>query len=169
MSPTTTPQAAERPASVHARVIEATLRNQSRASIDRFRRASLDAVDKRLRELDRERDLDQALEANGAALALVCVGLGVISKKWLVVPAIVCGFLLQHALQGWCPAVPLLRGLGYRTRAEIELERESMKSIRRHFSQAKRRADAPTADGIARPVPSVARSPPTRSAGAAAR
>jgi hypothetical protein len=33
------------------------------------------------------------------------------------------GFLLQHALQGWCPPVPLLRQLGFRTSYEIEEER----------------------------------------------
>ena len=43
-------------------------------------------------------------------------------------------FLLQHALQGWCPPLPLLRRLGVRTQAEIERERYALKAIRGDFA-----------------------------------
>ena len=33
------------------------------------------------------------------------------------------GFYLQHAIQGWCPPLPVLRRLGFRTPMEIEQER----------------------------------------------
>jgi hypothetical protein len=36
---------------------------------------------------------------------------------------IVQGFFLQHAIQGWCPPLPVLRRLGFRTVQEIEEER----------------------------------------------
>ena len=42
-------------------------------------------------------------------------------------------FLLQHALQGWCPPLPLLRQLGVRTAEEINEERTALKTIRGDF------------------------------------
>jgi hypothetical protein len=43
--------------------------------------------------------------------------------------------LLQHALQGWCPPIPLLRRLGFRTEAEINRERYALKALRGDFRQ----------------------------------
>lgn len=34
------------------------------------------------------------------------------NKKWFVLAGIASGFLLQHALQGWCPPLPVIRQLG---------------------------------------------------------
>jgi hypothetical protein len=31
-----------------------------------------------------------------------------------ILPALVTAFLFQHAVQGWCPPVPILRRLGFR-------------------------------------------------------
>jgi hypothetical protein len=36
---------------------------------------------------------------------------------------------MQHAIQGWCPPVPLLRRLGFRTPAEICEERCGLKML----------------------------------------
>jgi hypothetical protein len=41
--------------------------------------------------------------------------------------------LFQHAVQGWCPPVPLLRRLGYRTSREIDIERVALKALRGDF------------------------------------
>jgi hypothetical protein len=40
---------------------------------------------------------------------------------------------MQHALQGWCPPLPLLRRLGVRTQQEIERERYALKALRGDF------------------------------------
>jgi len=56
-----------------------------------------------------------------------------LGRRWLVLPALVSGFLLQHALQGWCPPVPVLRRLGFRTMAEIDRERYALKTLRGDF------------------------------------
>ena len=45
------------------------------------------------------------------------------------------GFLLQHALQGWCPPVPVFRRLGVRTTAEIDRERYALKALRGDFGR----------------------------------
>ena len=42
--------------------------------------------------------------------------------------------VLQHALQGWCPPVPLFRRLGFRTEAEINQERYALKVLRGDFA-----------------------------------
>lgn len=91
-------------------------------------------IDRRLRELDEEWDIERTLEANAATLSLIGLGLGeFVDRKWFLFPAIVCGFLLQHAIQGWCPPVPVFRRLGVRTSFEIEQERYALKSLRGDF------------------------------------
>jgi hypothetical protein len=88
----------------------------------------------RLLELDREWDIERAIEANAAALAFSGVVLGASrDKRWLVLPALVTGFLFQHAVQGWCPPVPVLRRMGFRTAEEIGKERYSLKAMRGDF------------------------------------
>jgi hypothetical protein len=90
-----------------------------------------DEIPARLRELDEEWDIERAIEANASVLAFVGVALGASrDKRWLVLPALVTGFLFQHAVQGWCPPVPVLRRLGFRTAYEIEEERQALKAIR---------------------------------------
>jgi hypothetical protein len=44
-------------------------------------------------------------------------------------------FLLQHAIQGWCPPLPLLRRLGIRNQREIEAERIALKILRDDFDE----------------------------------
>ena len=62
------------------------------------------------------------------------LALGVfVDRRLLVLPALVAGFLLQHALQGWCPPVPLFRHLGFRTASEIDQERTALKALRGDF------------------------------------
>jgi hypothetical protein len=48
----------------------------------------------------------------------------------LALPLVVQGFLLQHAVQGWCPPVALLRRRGVRTSMEIAEERNALKALR---------------------------------------
>jgi len=83
-----------------------------------------DAIPRRLAQLDREWDIERTLEANAASLSLLGIGLGAtVHRRFFVVPAVVTAFLLQHALQGWCPPVPVLRRFGFRTAREIFEER----------------------------------------------
>lgn len=43
------------------------------------------------------------------------------------------GFLLRHAVQGWCPPLPVFRRLGARTQSEIDHERYALKALRGDF------------------------------------
>ena len=91
-------------------------------------------IEERLRALDREWDIERTLQTHAASAALVGLGLSVlVNKKWLAVPTIVAGFLLQHSLHGWCPPLPILRRLGFRTPHEIEEERYALKALRGDF------------------------------------
>lgn len=91
-------------------------------------------IDARLRELDEEWDIERTLEANAATLALSGTLLGAfVDRRFLVLPAVVSFFLLQHAVQGWCPPVPFFRRRGVRTAREIEIERYALKALRGDF------------------------------------
>jgi hypothetical protein len=91
-------------------------------------------IDERLRELDAEWDIERTLEANAATLGLAGVVLGVtVDRRFLALPAAVTAFLLQHAVQGWCPPLPVLRRMGFRTPREIETERVALKALRGDF------------------------------------
>jgi hypothetical protein len=86
-----------------------------------------DLIGRRLEELDREWDIERAIEANAATLMLTGLALGAAGdRRWLSLSGLVAAFLLQHAVQGWCPPVPILRRLGFRTMAEIEQERRAL-------------------------------------------
>ena len=91
----------------------------------------------RINELDREWDIERWLETNASAIAFTGLVLGVThSKKWFLVPGIVLPFLFQHAVQGWCPPVPVLRRLGVRTREEIDREKYALKVLRGDFEKS---------------------------------
>lgn len=99
-------------------------------------------IDIRLAELDREWDIERTLELNASLLALSGVLLGkFVDRKWLYLSIGVTAFLAQHALQGWCPPLPVLRRLGVRTRKEIEEERNVLKMIRGDFDQKSEHPD----------------------------
>lgn len=55
------------------------------------------------------------------------------NKKWLILPTVVLSFFMQHAIQGWCPPLPILRKLNIRTSKEIEQEKYALKLIRGDF------------------------------------
>jgi hypothetical protein len=91
-------------------------------------------LSRRIAELDREWDVERTLEANASTLALTGLFLGVVrSRKYLLLSATVLGFLLTHAIQGWCPPLPILRRMGVRTRAEIDQEKYALKALRGDF------------------------------------
>ena len=113
--------------------INQRIREQTEANIARYAAAGPE-IDRRLKELDREWDVERTLEANASTLALIGVVLGAtVSSWWLLLPGVVAALLLQHAVQGWCPPVPVFRRLGFRTQTEIDYERYALKALRGDF------------------------------------
>ena len=93
-----------------------------------------DKIDDRLGELDREWDIERTLETNAASISLLGLTLGLtLDRRWLFLPLGVAAFLLQHAVQGWCPPVSVFRRLGVRTAGEIARERYALKALRGDF------------------------------------
>lgn len=81
-------------------------------------------IDLRLWEIEREWDVERALEAHVAIVTMAGITLGAtVNRKWYALPALVSVFFLQHAIQGWCPPLPIFRLLGFRTQREIDNER----------------------------------------------
>jgi hypothetical protein len=91
-------------------------------------------IDERIRELEREWHVERTLEANAAILALFGLGLGLtVNRKLLLLPVVAAAFLLEHALQGWCPPIALMRRRGIRTGAEIQEEIIALRILRGDF------------------------------------
>lgn len=96
-------------------------------------------ISRRLRDLEHEWDIERVLEANAASVALIGLFAGALwHRRAFVLPAVVAGFLLQHAMQGWCPPIPLFRRLGFRTAREIQTERMALKVLRGDFKNLSR-------------------------------
>jgi hypothetical protein len=88
-------------------------------------------IEARIAELRREWDIERALEANASIVIFTSIALGFfVDRRWLALGAMASVFLFQHALQGWCPPVPVMRRLGVRTAREIEQEIEALRLLR---------------------------------------
>lgn len=114
--------------------INTRLDDELKGRVQRYKGESKEELAGRIRELDNEWDIERFLEMNASALALAGLVLGILGRKrWLLLSLTVMGFLLQHALQGWCPPVPAFRRFGIRTRQEIDREKYALKALRGDF------------------------------------
>ena len=110
------------------------IREQTRRDVERVAAGGVPAIDRRLPELDAEWDVERTLEANAATIAATGAALALLAdRRFALVPLVVGGFLLQHAVQGWCPPLPVFRRLGFRTQTEIDEERAALKALRGDF------------------------------------
>jgi len=128
------PRTEERVPRHTAESINERLRRETLENLEHFDGADAEVIDRRIAELESEWDIERMLEANAATVALAGLGLGaLVDRRWLALPALVGAFLLQHAVQGWCPPVPIFRRLGVRTAAEIHDEITALKIMRGDF------------------------------------
>lgn len=128
------PATAHRVADNTCESVNEVIRRQTEANIARFVKASPATITARLKDLDQEWDVERCVETIAPTISLVGMLLAAkVSMKWLVLPAVVQAFLLQHGMQGWCPPVPILRRLGVRTIEEIDQERYALKTLRGDF------------------------------------
>ena len=89
-----------------------------------------DQIANRLRELDEEWDVERALETAAPSVTLFGIAMSFLrGRKWILLPILVQSFFLQHALQGWCPPLPILRRMGFRTVEEIDRERYALRAV----------------------------------------
>jgi hypothetical protein len=129
-----------------AREVNEEIDKQTERRVLRAAGLSEAAISRQIDELEQEWDMERWLEANAAALAFSGTVLGLlVNRKFFAIPCIVLPFLFQHAVQGWCPPIPLFRRGGVRTRREIDAEKYALKALRGDFEEiAARNGDALT-------------------------
>lgn len=111
--------------------VNRAIRQDAEQRVREYRHATPQQLDQRLTELDHEWDIERMLETNAATLAFTGSVLALTKdRRFAVVPLVITGFLLQHAVQGWCPPLPILRRLGFRTMHEIDQERQALLELR---------------------------------------
>lgn len=111
--------------------INQKIEENTQNNINYYRTRSNDEIISRIRELDREWDIERTLETNASILIFLSTLLGIRTRRkgYFIFTSIISGFLLQHALQGWCPPVPIFRRMGVRTSEEIEREKYNLRLL----------------------------------------
>lgn len=101
------------------------------------------AIESRINELDKKWDIERTLELNAGLIGLAGAILALtVNKKWAILPAVVTTFLVQHAIQGWCPPLPLFRMMGIKSRPELDREKYALKALRNDFKDLHNEAQA---------------------------
>lgn len=119
-----------------AEKINKSIDQKTKQSIELHLSQDKDALNNRMKELEKEWDIERVLEVNMPVVALAGLSLGIfVNQWWFAFPVLVLLFFLQHAIQGWCPPLPIFRRLGYRTKMEIEKERYALKFLRGDFDE----------------------------------
>src|SRR6187402_2465692 len=90
--------AAETPSFESRSTVNDRIHGRTLHDVSRFVGADPVFIDERIRELEREWDVERTLQTNGAALALAGVALGfAVDRRFLLVPAVAAAILLQQA------------------------------------------------------------------------
>jgi hypothetical protein len=100
------------------------------ARVGEYAESSPAQLSRRLAELEREPSIERVLMLQSSATALTGILLGSVRRRWLLLSLATSAFLLQHALQGWCPPLAVHRRLGVRSQREIDLEIHMLKLLR---------------------------------------
>jgi hypothetical protein len=109
--------------------------DQIERNIRHYSGQTREEISRRVQELDQEWDIERVLETMASSFSLTGIVLGAtVDKRWFLFPTVVLSFLFMHAIQGWCPPLPILRSLRIRTRAEIDRERYALKALAGDFA-----------------------------------
>lgn len=110
--------------------VDEEIQRRIEANINTFRERDAFDIKKRLEELNLEWDIERVLETNLAAIILLSSFFGITkSRAWMLLSGTASVFMLQHALQGWCPPLTYLRKMGIRTAEEINQEKTALKKL----------------------------------------
>lgn len=113
--------------------VNARIDEKTSANIRDFTSNQVTKISQRLGALDREWDVERALMLNFAVLGGLVFTLGKkVDPRWHWLFAVQLGFMAWHTLVGWCPPVPVLRRLGFRTQKEIGVERRALLDALEH-------------------------------------
>jgi hypothetical protein len=110
------------------------IQNSLIKNIAKYKDARESEITERIWQLEKEWDTERILETNASFIIFIGAILGFLVNSWLfLICGIISFFLLEHALSGWCPPLPLLRKLGVRTSYEICEEKAVLKYLRGDF------------------------------------
>ncbi len=109
--------------------INQEIERQTEARIHQFKRKNSEEINQRIAELDSETHAEKVLLVSLASTTAAASLLSLTYKKWAVVSGISSAFLLQQVLQGWSLPLLLIRQQGFRTRNEIDLERQALNNL----------------------------------------
>jgi hypothetical protein len=108
-----------------------SIENRSYRALAQEEQSDHEAMTRRIANLDHEWDTERVLEITSSSLILLGLLLGSARHpRWYGLSILVGGFLVEHALQGWCPPLPVIRRLGVRSPQEIAEERMALKLMR---------------------------------------
>lgn len=130
------PPTAKRAAFHTCNNVNQDIKNKTIGCINTYKNSGEAVLSDKIEKLNREWDTERVLETNAASVVLLSSMMGYKKKKccWFLLTGAVGFFLLQHALQGWCPPLPVIRKLGVRTAEEMNQEKTVFKLIRGDFS-----------------------------------
>ncbi len=110
--------------------INREIQDDIQRSIDHYRGKDEKDIRERIDALERKWNTERVLEANASTLVIIgSISGASVSRKWNLLPGIVGSFLLQHAIQGWCPPLSVIRRLGIRTPGEINQEKNALEDL----------------------------------------
>lgn len=103
---------------------------ETEARINHYKRQDSQTIKARIAQLDREWDTEKVLKVTMTGIALSSSLLTLTAnKKWAFLSGTACAFMVQYALQGWCPPLSLIRLNGVRTTSEINLEKQALRNL----------------------------------------
>jgi len=112
------------------------INEQTRSNVSHYSDLGKGAIEVRLKQIGQEWDVERTLQTNFAIVNMVGVLLaGFVDRRWALFSAAASAFMLQHALQGWCPPLGFVRAAGKRTGRERDVERFALKAVRGDFSE----------------------------------
>lgn len=111
------------------------IRDKAIDCIDTYKDSDESILSDKIEKLNHEWDTERVLETNAASAVILGSLIGYKKNKscLFLMTGAVGLFLLQHALQGWCPPLPIIRKMGVRTAEEINNEKIVLKKIRGDF------------------------------------
>ena len=117
-------------------LINDEIRNQTIRNLNVFKNCDEAQIADRIHKLNQEWDTERVLEVKASLLILFSSYMGIkMSRAWFLLTGTVAGFVLWHALMGWCPSLPLVRKWGIRTAEEIGNEKIALKIMRGDFKE----------------------------------
>ncbi len=114
----------------------AEIRNQTIQNLNLYKNCDEAAIGDRIKKLNQEWDTERFIEVKASILIFLSSYLGIkMSRSWFLFTGAVAVFMMQHAIFGWCPSLPLIRRWGVRTCEEINEEKTALKTMRGDFKE----------------------------------